>query len=328
MTLLSVRDLRVGFDTVSGPVEAVRGISYDVQRGKILGIVGESGSGKTVSALSLLRLLPSNGKILGGSIGFDGVDLVTASERELRQIRGGRIGMVFQDPTTALNPVIRIGRQIDEAVLLHNRKLTRREIRRRTLETLDLVGVPDPARRAEQYPHQWSGGMRQRAVIAIALANDPDLVIADEPTTALDATVQAQVLQVLTDAREARGCAVVLITHDLGVISDIADDVVVMYAGEVAEACPASTLFSDSRHPYPRALMRSRPGWSSSVTRLVPIPGRPPDLASPLPGCPFQPRCDQAGDDPACATIDPPLIALTDRHRTACHHHDRLEVLG
>jgi oligopeptide/dipeptide ABC transporter ATP-binding protein len=327
MSLLSIEDLRVGFTTPDGEIEAVAGISYELERGRILGIVGESGSGKTVSALSVLRLLPPSARVLGGSITFDGEELTALPERRMREIRGRRIGMVFQDPTTALNPVVRIGDQIDEALELHHSSMSRREMRRRTVETLELVGVPDPARRARQYPHQWSGGMRQRAVIAMALVNDPDLLLADEPTTALDATVQAQVLQVIADARDRRGCAVMLITHDLGIVADLADDVVVMYAGRIAEACTADTLFADSRHPYARALMSSRPGWTDETERLRPIPGRPPDLLAPPGGCPFHPRCPESADDPRCSGELPPLFEVGAGHSTACHRHDRLAPL-
>jgi len=331
VSLLSIEDLRVGFSTLDGEVEAVAGISFELDRGRILGVVGESGSGKTVSALSVLRLLPPSARVLGGRITFDGEDLTTLPERRMREIRGKRIGMVFQDPTTALNPVLRIGDQIEEALELHNSSMSRREMRRRTVETLELVGVPDPGRRARQYPHQWSGGMRQRAVIAMALVNDPDLLLADEPTTALDATVQAQVLQVIADARDSRGCAVMLITHDLGIVADHADDVVVMYAGRIAEACTADTLFGaggeGSRHPYARALMSSRPGWTDENDRLRPIPGRPPDLLAPPAGCPFHPRCTESADDPRCTGELPPLADLGGGHRTACHRHDRLAPL-
>ncbi|MCC8249784.1 ABC transporter ATP-binding protein [Saccharothrix luteola] len=313
MSLLSVRHLTVSF----GAVDAVAGISFDLDRGRVLCVVGESGSGKTVAALAVPRLLPAPARITGRVL-FDGEDLTAAAERRLRDIRGRRIGVVFQDPASALNPVLRIGDQVDEALRLHDRATTRRQARSRTLALLELVGVTDPQRRAEQYPHQWSGGMRQRALIAIALANDPDLVIADEPTAALDATVQAQVLRVLADARADRGCAVLLITHDLGVVADLADDVVVMYAGRIVEARPASALFTDRQHPYTRTLLDSRPVWAERVERLRSTPGSLPDPRHPPAGCAFHPRCVEA--DARCAAERPVLLEVAAGHRTACHH--------
>jgi oligopeptide/dipeptide ABC transporter ATP-binding protein len=326
--LLSISDLRVEFKTEHGAVTALDEVEYTIRRGEILGVVGESGSGKTVTALSVLGLLPPNARILEGDLNFDGLDLRRANKRTMRDLRGRRIGMIFQDPMTALNPVMRVGDQIDEAWLIHRKSESRRGARRRTLETLDLVGVTDPARRARQYPHEWSGGMRQRAVIAMALINDPDLVIADEPTTALDATVQAQVIDVLRRARAETGVAVILITHNLGVVAEIADRVVVMYAGRVVEEAPVRTLLRDSAHPYTRGLIASRPGTVAAGERLVPIPGLPPNMRLIHRGCAFRPRCSSAAGDPRCAADRPSLRVTGADHQSACHHAELLAASG
>lgn len=324
MSLLEINDLRVDFSTVDGDVHAVRGLSYSLERGQTLGIVGESGSGKTVSSLAVMGLLPGNGRVTSGSILFDGDDVLAYSKSQLRDLRGRRVSMIFQDPMTALNPVETVGRQIGNTISYHHKSATRREIDRRVVETLESVGVPQAETRARQYPHQWSGGMRQRAVISMAIINEPDLIIADEPTTALDATVQAQVLDVLTRIREERDCAIILITHDLGVVRDIADDVLVMYAGAASEYAPTETVFEDPRHPYTRALIKARPGWGERAERLFTIPGRPPDLLQEPTGCPFAPRCAERDGLERCLTEVPLPRTITPGHEAACHRADDL----
>lgn len=325
--LLEVSNLSVDFTTLDGDVHAVRDLSYSLGASRSLGIVGESGSGKTVSVLALMGLLAPNAKIVGGSITFDGMDILSMSQSALRAVRGKRISMVFQDPMTALNPVQRIGRQIGEAIEYHDRSATSAGVRSRVIEILEAVGVPDAAARSRQYPHQWSGGMRQRAVIAMALVNNPDLIIADEPTTALDATVQAQVLDLLRTIREERGCSVILISHDLGVVRDIADDVMVMYAGATSEYGPAASVFTQSRHPYTRALIRARPGWGEPTERLFTIPGSPPDLIAVPPGCPFAPRCSERHGLPECLNVVPALVQVGEAHTAACHRAHELPDL-
>lgn len=324
MSLLEIDDLHLEFDTVDGPVHALRGLSYSVEPGGSLGIVGESGSGKTVSALATMGLLADNGRITGGKIVFDGQDITRATPQQMQALRGERISMIFQDPMTALNPVVRVGTQIGETIKYHHPSVTPTEIERRVVETLESVGVPDASRRARQYPHQWSGGMRQRAVISMAIINKPDLIIADEPTTALDATVQAQVLDLLFQVRRDQGCAVMLISHDLGVVREIADDVLVMYAGAAAEHAPVEAVFDEPRHPYTRALIKARPGWGPRTERLFTIAGRPPDLLREPQECPFSPRCTEHENDPACFSREPELRQLAPGHLVACH---RAEVL-
>ncbi|QDW30631.1 ABC transporter ATP-binding protein [Arthrobacter sp. KBS0702] len=328
MTLLEVRNLSVEFTTMDGPVRAVRDLSFELEHGKSLGIVGESGSGKTVSVLALMGLLSNNAEVVGGQILFDGEDVLRMSESRRRALRGSRISMIFQDPMTALNPVERVGTQIGRTIEYHDRAATRRSVRDRTIEALESVGVPDASRRSTQYPHQWSGGMRQRAVIAMALVNRPDLIVADEPTTALDATVQAQVLDVLRQVRAEQGCALIMISHDLEVVRDIADDVMVMYAGAKAEVLPAERVFDSAGHPYTRALVRARPGWGPPSERLFSIPGRPPDLLTVPPGCPFEPRCAESEGLPACRDLVPRLLTIGERHRSACHRAGQLSPIG
>lgn len=319
MSLLEVSDLSVEFDTVDGAVHAVRGLSYELEAGKALGIVGESGSGKTVSVLTVMGLLADNARVTGGQVKFDGDDLLKLPESRMRNLRGRRISMVFQDPMTALDPVQKISKQVGLTIEYHDRKATPSAVRKRVIETLESVGVPDAARRADQYPHQWSGGMRQRAVIAMALVNSPDLIVADEPTTALDATVQAQVLDVFRTIREEHGCALILISHDLGVVREVCDDVMVMYAGAAAEHCSTADIFDDPRHPYTRALLRARPGWTDRNDRLFTISGRPPDLLQVPQGCPYEPRCTESNGLAACRTEEPQLFEIAPRHRAACH---------
>jgi oligopeptide/dipeptide ABC transporter ATP-binding protein len=327
MSLLEVSDLTLDFATMDGPVHALRGVSYSVEAGSVLGIVGESGSGKTASVLAAMRLLPSHALVTGGAITFQGRNLLSLREQEMRHLRGNKIAMIFQDPMTALNPVDRISKQLGETVEYHRRSATAREIRARVLATLEAVGVPDVARRATQYPHQWSGGMRQRAVIAMALLNEPDLILADEPTASLDATVQAQVLALLATAQHERGCAIVMISHDLALVSEIADKVVVMYAGQIAEQATTGAIFRESRHPYTRALLRARPGWGTRSEHLFTIPGRPPDLLRPPAACNFVERCAERNGLALCASAVPELRHQGPDHLAACHRSDDLEPM-
>ncbi|ROS74957.1 peptide/nickel transport system ATP-binding protein [Curtobacterium sp. PhB130] len=305
--LLSVSDLSVTFNANSRPVYAVRGVDYEVRQGEFLGIVGESGSGKSVSSMAVMGLLPSSAQV-GGSIKYDGQELVGLNDREMSKLRGRDIAMVFQDPLSALTPVYTIGQQIVEGLRLHDRSLTAHAARTRAEELLRVVGIPNAARRLDAFPHEFSGGMRQRAMIAIAIANDPKLIIADEPTTALDVTIQAQILDVLQTAKDMTGAAVVLITHDLGVVAGNADRVAVMYAGRIVETAPVQTLFREPVMPYTIGLLRSMPNMSAPRTeRLVPLEGRPPLLTQQPTGCPFADRCPAAID--ACRDGEPALLA-------------------
>ncbi|GAA2527538.1 ABC transporter ATP-binding protein [Pilimelia columellifera] len=318
--VLAVRDLTVALPTEDGQVQAVRGLSYEVAAGEVLGIVGESGSGKSVSSLAVLGLLPRDARV-GGSVKLRGQELLGLPDRELSRVRGRRVAMIFQDPMTALNPVYPVGAQIVEAIEAHQRP-GRGVAERRAVELLDLVGIADPRRRSSSYPHELSGGMRQRVVIAIAMANDPDVIIADEPTTALDVTVQAQVLEALRTARQATGAALVLITHDLGVIAGHADRVCVMYAGAPVETGTADDVFYQPRMPYTLGLLGSLPRIDNRGGRLTPIVGGPPSLLAPPPGCAFAPRCPMTVD--RCREQAPLLTAVGGGHRAACHFHERL----
>jgi peptide/nickel transport system ATP-binding protein len=303
--LLRVEDLRVEFPSEDGIVHAVDGISYEVHAGRTLGIVGESGSGKTVSSLTTLGLTRRQGARISGRILFEGQDLVTLPEDRLRAIRGNDIAMVFQDPLSSLHPLYRVGRQLTEAVRAH-RDVSKAAARERAVELLGLVGIPDPANRVDQFPHEFSGGMRQRVMIAMALANEPKLLIADEPTTALDVTVQAQILGLMERLQRELGMAIVIITHDLGVVAEMADDIAVMYAGRIVETASASRVFGDPEHPYTWGLLKSIPRLDSPLDEdLVPIPGTPPSLINPPSGCHFHPRCPYA--QPDHARIDPAL---------------------
>ncbi len=325
--VLEVTDLAVSFPSEGGRVTAVRRLSYQVSAGEVLGIVGESGSGKSVSSLAVMGLLPPQAKITG-SIRFQGRELLGRSDAELSQIRGRRIAMIFQDPLSALTPVYTVGDQVAEALLVHS-TLSRQAAGARAVELLDLVGIPDAARRARAFPHEFSGGMRQRVVIAMAIANDPDLIIADEPTTALDVTVQAQVLQILATAREVTSAGIVLITHDLGVVAGFADRVQVMYAGRTVETGPVDDIFSHPRMPYTRGLLGSIPRVDTGQrVALVPIEGQPPSLVSLPAGCPFAPRCPLVIDH--CRTTEPDLAPVngSDTHQCACHRADEPLVLG
>jgi oligopeptide/dipeptide ABC transporter ATP-binding protein len=326
--LLSIRDLTVEFRAVEGVVHAVDGVGYDVYPGETLGIVGESGSGKSVSVMSLLRLIREPpGRIVSGHAMFDGRDLLDTPKKQLRKIRGDQISMVFQDPMTSLNPVFKVGRQIAEALEAHNPSMSKDKARKRAVELLTMVGVPEPDRRFEAYPHQFSGGMRQRAMIAMAIANEPSLLIADEPTTALDVTVQAQILRLLQTAQRETGAAVILITHDLGLVAEMADRVIVMYAGHVVEKGTVEDIFNAPRHPYTLGLMNSLPQMDGGDEWLRPIPGNPPNLIHVPPGCPFHPRCLLSQDRDVCRSELPGLAAAGagEEHLSACHFKDELE---
>ena len=319
--LLDVRDLKTHFRTDDGIVKAVDGVSFTLEKGKTLGIVGESGSGKSVTCLTIMGLNPKATTITTGEALFRGEDLLTASPGRLRDIRGNDIAMIFQDPMTSLNPVHRIGHQLVEAVLLHQ-DVTKKQARGTALEMLKAVGIPRAERRIDDYPHQFSGGMRQRVMIAMALVNDPDLLIADEPTTALDVTTQAQILHFMSRLQEEFGSAIIMITHDLGVVAEIADDVVVMYGGLIAERAPDEELFEHPLHPYTWGLLGSLPRLDADVGRLAQIPGQPPSLLRPPPGCRFHPRCTYAFD--RCRNELPPLVkaAGSDDHLQACFLDD------
>jgi oligopeptide/dipeptide ABC transporter ATP-binding protein len=316
VNLLEVEDLRVHLFTNRGVVRAVDGVSFTLEAGRSLGIVGESGCGKTMTALSLIRLIPvPPARIVSGAIRFEGVDVVDMDAEQLRELRGNRIAMIYQDPMTSLNPVFTVGEQIAEAVRLH-RGDQRQAAFLRAVEMLKLVGIPDPDRVARAYPHQLSGGMRQRAVIAMALACDPKLLIADEPTTALDVTIQAQILELLRRLRDELGTGIILITHDLGVIADLVDDVIVMYAGKLVEQAPVRRLFAEPQHPYTRGLLRSVPSLDLKEHRLRTIEGTvPPAHAMPA-GCRFNPRCALVRD--ICREQEPPLVDARDGTLAAC----------
>ena len=331
MALLEVRDLRTYFATREGDVKAVDGVSFSVERGHTLGIVGESGCGKSVTALSIMGLLPRPpARIVGGSIRFDGAELTRLSERELEDVRGRELAMIFQDPMTSLNPTLTIGTQITETLRRHL-GLSRAEARRRAVELLEEVRIPNAAARLDDYPHRYSGGMRQRVMIAIALSCDPKLLIADEPTTALDVTVQANVLDLLEELRERHEMAMILITHDMGVVAEAADEIVVMYAGQVVEQAPALELFDRPEHPYTEALLAALPNLEDAGgrdARLRAIPGRPPDLLDPPQACRFAPRCPYADLGDACSKVPPQLRELRAGHwvRSAHPTSERIAV--
>jgi len=314
--LLEVKDLRTSFFTDAGEVRAVDGVSFAVEPGKLMGLVGESGSGKTASVLSVMRLLPERARVTGGAVLFEGRDLLKLSEPEMRAVRGAKIAMIFQEPMTSLNPVFTIGSQIGEAVRLHQHT-ARRETLERTIEALRLVGIADPERRVNDYPHQLSGGMRQRVMIAMALACEPRLLIADEPTTALDVTIQAQILDLIRELQVRLKLAVILVTHDLGVVAQYADDVTILYAARVMEQASAAELFRNPLNPYTRGLLESIPGADGHRHhRLRAIAGTIPNALHPPSGCRFHPRCPMAIDE--CARVDPPLVAKAPQHLAAC----------
>jgi oligopeptide/dipeptide ABC transporter ATP-binding protein len=365
--VLTVSDLRTYFDTEDGTVRAVDGVSFSVAPGEVLGIVGESGSGKSITSMTILGLIPKPpGRIVSGTIDFRGVDLLTLKEREMRRVRGGRIAMVFQDPMTSLNPVFKVGAQIEEALKVHRRipveiadaplpeqavpgdtdpalsgldvsveaglefvpevdvpeiptrPMTDEEAREGAMRLFRLVGIPNPERRVDQYPHEFSGGMRQRVMIAMAIANNPDVLIADEPTTALDVTIQAQILELMKTVQEETDSSILLITHDLGVIAGMADKVVVMYAGKIVETADVETIFYQSQHPYTLGLLASLPRLDEDEQRLTPIEGTPPSLINRPPGCSFHPRCPHA--QPVCRVEEPALRpVIGPGHLSACH---------
>jgi oligopeptide/dipeptide ABC transporter ATP-binding protein len=324
--VLSIRDLVVEFKTDDGIVQAVDGVTYDVYPGETLGIVGESGSGKSVSTMSILGLIPCPpGRVVRGEAIFQGRDLLKLPKKELRRVRGNDMAIVFQDPMTSLNPVLKIGYQLMETIKAHHPDVKDEEAKERGLQLLRTVGIPQPERRFEQYPHEFSGGMRQRAMIAIAIANQPSLLIADEPTTALDVTIQAQILEVLKKAQDETHAATILITHDLGLIAEMADRVIVMYAGKVVELTDVHTTFAAPRHPYTVGLMDSLPRMTVDEDWLRPIPGQPPSLISRPPGCPFHPRCFLSQGRLRCREEEPPLREIgTDGHLSACHFAEEL----
>jgi oligopeptide transport system ATP-binding protein len=322
MALLEVDDLRTYFKTRAGEVHAVDGVSFSVERGKTLGIVGESGCGKSVTALSIMGLLPPSGRTVSGSIRFEGRELTTMSQRELEDIRGRQIAMIFQDPMTSLNPTLTIGTQIMETMQRHL-DFSRDEARKRAIELLEEVHIPNARQRLDDYPHRYSGGMRQRVMIAIALSCNPKLLIADEPTTALDVTVQAGILDLLEELREEHQMSMIIITHDMGVVAEAADDIAVMYAGQIVEQTSAEELFDHPEHPYTEALLGALPqleGEAVRQGRLTAIPGRPPDLLDPPPACRFAPRCPYASFDDSCAKEPPELREIRQGHLVRTAH--------
>ncbi|MFV0389532.1 MAG: ABC transporter ATP-binding protein [Pyrinomonadaceae bacterium] len=317
-TILKVDDLRTYFQTEDGVVKAVDGISFELKKGETIGIVGESGSGKSVTNLSIMRLIPQPpGKIVGGDIEFDGLDVLKLSMEEVRNIRGKRIAMIFQDPMTSLNPFLKISTQLMEVSQLHLGH-TKEQARKHAIEMLKLVGIPSPERRIDNYPHEFSGGMRQRVMIAMALSCEPELLIADEPTTALDVTIQAQILELIKELKKKLGTSVILITHDLGVVAGMTEKIIVMYAGKVFESAPTAELFKSPANPYTKGLLRSVPDPANDVEGdLYQIPGLPPDVAHLPPGCPFAERCERAEE--ICSKEFPPFVEINKNHHSLCH---------
>ena len=315
--ILEVKDLHVSFDTYAGEVKVLRGIDFYLNKGETLAIVGESGSGKSVTVQTVMKLIPMPpGKIKQGEILYKNSNLVEYNEKKMQKIRGGEIGMIFQNPMGALNPTMKIGKQIAESILLHQ-KTGKKEAMAKALELLKLVGIPNAEKRIKQYPHQFSGGMRQRVVIAIALACNPDVLIADEPTTALDVTIQAQILDLMNDLKEKLNTSIILITHDLGVVSEVAERVIVMYGGEIMEEAPVKEIFFNPEHPYTWGLMNSMPRVEDNQKKpLISIDGTPPDLLKPPAGCPFAPRCSYAMN--ICKKEKPPVFKISDNHICRC----------
>ena len=323
MRLLEVRDLRTSFFTDAGEVKAVNGVSFNLDEGKVLGIVGESGSGKSVTAYSVMQILASTGKIVGGSIKFRGEELVGAPEKKLKEIRGNRISIIFQDPMTSLNPTYTIGTQLMEAILLHTDR-NRKEAYERAVELIRLVQINEPEKRMKQYPFELSGGMRQRIVIAMALACEPDILIADEPTTALDVTIQAGILELMSSLQKELGMAIIMITHDLGVVAQMCDEVIVMYAGSICEQGTAEEIFYNPHHEYTKGLLHSIPTVSNEYEKLQPITGTPIDLLNMPEGCPFAPRCENAMK--ICIKCHPTRRIINDKHMATCWMNDKNDV--
>lgn len=319
--LLEINDLKVSFFTPAGEVKAVNGVSYSIEPGRVLGIVGESGSGKSVSSYSVIGLVDKPGKIVGGTITFDGKDISAMTRQEKLQFAGNEVAMIFQDPMTSLNPVFTIGNQIAEALYHKYGRISKGEIEKRSIELLTLVGINEPVKRLAQYPHEFSGGMRQRAMIAMALAGSPKLLIADEPTTALDVTIQAQILELLKDIQKKTGMSIVLITHDLGIVADMADDIIVMYGGKIVEKGTVYSIFQNPRHPYTKGLLRSLPDLNAKGSKLIPIKGNAIDLLNLPSGCAFSPRCEQCLK--VCINHMPPDYKEADGHTTSCWLMDK-----
>ena len=325
MALLEVRDLHTAFTTPAGTVNAVNGVSFNLERGKVLGIVGESGSGKSVTAYSIMQILEKNGQIVGGSVKVDGQELVGAGEKVMKTIRGNKISIIFQDPMTSLNPTYTIGRQLMEAIMLHTPR-NKQQAWDRAVEMLRLVNVNEPEKRMKQYPFEFSGGMRQRVMIAMALACEPDILIADEPTTALDVTIQAQILELMQSLQKELGMAIIMITHDLGVVAQMCDEVIVMYAGSICEQGTADEIFYNPCHEYTKGLMRSIPTVNSDGEKLEPISGTPIDLLNMPAGCPFAPRCDAAMK--ICLREKCSRMEINENHAAACWVNVKKEMEG
>ncbi len=314
-SLLEIKNLRVSFFNQSGEVKAIRGVSFDVKKGEILGLVGESGSGKSVTSLSIMRLLKGTGRITGGEIIYKGENLLNKREKDMMKIRGNDIAMIFQDPMTSLNPVFTVGNQISDVIRRHQ-KVSKSEARKKAIEMLDMVGIPSPEERFNNYPHEFSGGMRQRAIIAMALSCRPDLLIADEPTTALDVTIQAQILELLMDLKYKLNTSVILITHDLGVVANTCSRVIVMYGGQVMEEGSVDDIFYNPLHPYTQGLLQSLPKVGEKKQRLIPIKGNPPDISQEIKGCPFAERCPHRMD--ICSKKQPQYYSNHRKQRAMC----------
>ena len=323
MAMLEVKDLRTSFFTPAGEVKAVNGVSFNLEKGKVLGIVGESGSGKSVTAYSIMQILEKTGKIVGGSIKFNGEELVGSGEKKMKEVRGNKISIIFQDPMTSLNPTYTIGHQLMEAILLHTNR-NKKEAYARAVEMLRLVNINEPEKRMKQYPFELSGGMRQRVMIAMALACEPDILIADEPTTALDVTIQAQILELMQSLQKELGMAIIMITHDLGVVAQLCDEVVVMYAGSICEQGTADEIFYNPKHEYTKGLMRSIPTVNNDDCKLEPISGTPIDLLNMPKGCPFAPRCDAAMQ--ICLRERCPRMEINGEHAAACWVNVKNEI--